>query len=59
MAQTVVLRTSNEMKEIIEKFLETVCGITADVAKEITKNMMTWTRSTYSTTKRLTPSAPL
>ncbi len=26
------------MKDVIEKFLETVCGFTADAAKEITKN---------------------
>jgi hypothetical protein len=28
----------NKMKEIIKKFLKTVCGFTADAAKEITKN---------------------
>jgi hypothetical protein len=38
MAQTVVLRTPNKMKGIIEKFLETVCGFTADAVKEITEN---------------------
>jgi hypothetical protein len=26
------------MKDVIEKFFETVCGFTADAAKEITKN---------------------
>jgi hypothetical protein len=29
---------SNPMKDIIEKFLMSVCGFTADAAKEITKN---------------------
>jgi hypothetical protein len=38
MVQTIVLRTPFKMKDIIEKFLETVCGFTADAAREITKN---------------------
>ncbi len=38
MAQTVVLRTSIQMKEVIKKFLETVCDFTAEAGKEITKN---------------------
>ncbi len=38
MAQTIVLTTSIPMKDIIEKFLKTVCGFMADAAKEITKN---------------------
>jgi hypothetical protein len=38
MAQTVVLMTSGPMKDVIEKFLMTVCGFTADATKEITKN---------------------
>jgi hypothetical protein len=35
MAQT---RTPTTLKVIIEKFLVSVCGFTADAAKEITKN---------------------
>jgi hypothetical protein len=38
MARTVVLRTPIKIKEIIEKFYQTVCGFTADAAKEISKN---------------------
>ncbi len=38
MAWTFVLRTSVQMKDVIKKFLETVCGFMADAAKEITKN---------------------
>ncbi len=38
MAQTVVLTTSIPMKDIIKKFLVTVCGFTADATKEITKS---------------------
>jgi hypothetical protein len=38
MAQTIVLKMPNDMKEIIEKFLKTVCGFTANAAKEIIKN---------------------
>jgi hypothetical protein len=61
MAQTVVLRTPAQMKVIIEQFLETVCGFTAEAAKEITKTQgfKTWTSSTYSMTRGLTPSTPL
>jgi hypothetical protein len=39
MAQTIVTM-SVPMKDIIKKFLETVCGFTADAAKEITKNQV-------------------
>jgi hypothetical protein len=38
MMQFVVLRTPIKMKEIIKKLLKTVCGFTADAAKEITEN---------------------
>jgi hypothetical protein len=38
MAQTIVLTTSIPMKDVMEKFLVTVCGFMADAAKEITKN---------------------
>ncbi len=38
MVQTVTLTTSVPMKDVIEKFLVSVCGFTADATKEITKN---------------------
>ena len=38
MAQTVILMMSIPMKDIIEKFLVTVCRFMADATKEITKN---------------------
>jgi hypothetical protein len=38
MVQIIVLGTSIQIKDVIEKFLKTVCDFTADAAKEITKN---------------------
>jgi hypothetical protein len=38
MAQTVTLTTSVPMKDVVKKFLVSVCGFTADTVKEITKN---------------------
>jgi hypothetical protein len=38
MAQTINLTTSIPIKDVIKKFLVSVCGFTADAAKEITKN---------------------
>jgi hypothetical protein len=38
MAQTVVLRRSIQMKDVIKKFLKTVCGFRAEATKAITKN---------------------
>jgi hypothetical protein len=31
-------QTTVTLKDVIDKFLESVCGFTADAAKEITKN---------------------
>jgi hypothetical protein len=60
MARTVTL-TATVSKDVIKKFLVSVCGFTADAAKEITKNrdMMTWMSSTYSKTRGSIPSDPL
>jgi hypothetical protein len=38
MAQTGTLTTSIPMKDVIKKFLLSVCEFMADAAKEITKN---------------------
>jgi hypothetical protein len=38
MAQTIAIRTSAQMKDIIKHFLETVCGFTSEAVKEMTKN---------------------
>jgi hypothetical protein len=61
MAGTVVLMTSVPTKDVIKKFLETVCGFTADAAKEITKNQgyNDLGNSYLLNNKELTPSALL
>jgi hypothetical protein len=38
MAQTIVLRTPTQIKDLIKRFLRTVCDFTAEATKEITKN---------------------
>jgi hypothetical protein len=61
MVQTVVLATSIPMKDVIKKFLQAVCGFTAEPQRRSpkTRDIMTWTSSSYSTARELTPSAPL